>query len=180
MSRVACTLGTHFSGKTDMVKLGRCVTIAATGVVLVLGVGGPLEAQARDVATLRWMSGCWELRTGSRVTHEQWMAPLGSLMMGMSRTVSRDTVREFEVLRIEVRNGMPTYVAMPGGQKETLFVASVVTDTAVVFDNPAHDFPQRIEYRRVGADSLSARIEGTTGGRLRRIDFPLRRVSCIG
>jgi hypothetical protein len=140
-----------------------------------------VEAQAtRNVATLRWMSGCWELRAGSRVTHEQWMTPLASQMMGMSRTVSRDTVREFEILRIELRNGVPTYVAMPGGQKETLFAATTVSDTAVVFDNPAHDFPQRIRYRRVGADSIIARIEGTRDNRVHGIDFPMRRVSCTG
>jgi hypothetical protein len=163
-----------------MVKFGRCVTIATAGVLLLLPAAASLEAQARDVATLRWMSGCWELRSGSRVTHEQWMAPRASQMMGMSRTVARDTVREFEMLRIELRGGVPTYVAMPSGQKEALFAATVLTDTAVVFENPAHDFPQRIRYRRVGADSLVARIEGTTSGRTRGIDFPMRRISCSG
>jgi hypothetical protein len=163
-----------------MVKLRRCATIAITGVLLVVAGASSMEAQTRDVATLRWLSGCWELRSGSRVTHEQWMAPLASQMMGMSRTVARDTVREFEMLRIELRGGVPTYVAMPSGQKEAHFAATVLTDTAVVFDNPAHDFPQRIRYRRVGADSLVARIEGTTGGRPRGIDFPMRRISCSG
>ena len=149
--------------------------------ILVLGLASTSEAQSsREVATLRWMSGCWELRAGARVTHEQWMMPLASQMMGMSRTVARDTVREFESLRIELRNGVPTYVALPSGQKEALFASTVVSDSAVVFENPAHDFPQRIRYRRIGNDSLVARIEGTSNGRTRGIDFPMRRVSCSG
>ena len=53
-----------------------------------------------------------------------------------------------------------------------------VSDSAVIFENPAHDFPQRIIYRRRGADSLLARVEGMRGGRLRGLDFPYRRVPC--
>jgi hypothetical protein len=55
-----------------------------------------------------------------------------------------------------------------------------VSDSAVAFANPEHDFPQRILYRRVGADSLIARIEGKQGDKVRGIDFPMTRVACAG
>ena len=38
--------------------------------------------------------------------------------------------------------------------------------------------PQRIVYRRVGADSLIARIEGDRAGRRQPVTFPYRKVSC--
>jgi hypothetical protein len=47
----------------------------------------------------------------------------------------------------------------------------------VVFENPAHDFPQRIRYRASGA-ALQARIEGTMNGKTRGIDFPYTRTNC--
>jgi hypothetical protein len=48
-----------------------------------------------------------------------------------------------------------------------------------VFENPAHDFPQRIIYRRLSPDSLVARIEGPgPNNTTRGIDFPMRRVNC--
>jgi uncharacterized protein DUF6265 len=53
-----------------------------------------------------------------------------------------------------------------------------VSDSAVTFENPSHDFPQRIIYRRRGADSLLARVEGMRGGQLRGSDYPYRRVAC--
>jgi len=135
-------------------------------------------ARTDGVAQLRWLAGCWELRSATRVTHEQWMSPLGGMMMGVSRTVVRDTVREYEQLRIETRNGVATYIAKPSRQAEASFAATSVSDTAVVFANPAHDFPQRISYRRAGTDSIVARIEGPQGGQTRGIDFPMRRVRC--
>lgn len=124
------------------------------------------------------MAGCWELRGANRVTHEQWMAPAGTLMLGMSRTMSGDTVREWEQIRIEVQDGKPTYVARPSGQAEASFPATLVSDTAVVFANPAHDFPQRIRYRRASTDSIVARIEGERSGQTRGIDFPMKKVPC--
>ena len=53
-----------------------------------------------------------------------------------------------------------------------------MTDSAVTFENLAHDFPQRVMYRRVGGDSLVARVEGTRAGRTRGVDFAYRRAAC--
>lgn len=150
---------------------------AAAVVALLLAT--PVAAQApNDLGRLAFMAGCWELRTPTRVTHEQWMAPLGGVMLGMSRTVVRDAVREWEFLRLAVTDGVVTYLAQPGGRPATPFPASVVTDSSVTFSNPAHDFPQRILYRRLGADSLMARIEGDAGGQVKGMNFPMKRVAC--
>lgn len=138
-----------------------------------------LHAQAvSSLDRLTWLAGCWELRTATRVTHEQWMAPLGGMMLGMSRTVAGDVAREWEALRIVSRDGALVYAAQPGGRPATDFTATVVTDSSVTFANPEHDFPQRIIYRRVGSDSLIARIEGEMNGQGRGIDFPMKRVTC--
>jgi hypothetical protein len=133
-----------------------------------------------DVRTAGWLAGCWELRAGARVTTEMWMAPAGGLMLGASRTVVRDTAREHETLSLAVRAGKLTYTATPVRQAETSFAAIHVSDTALVFENLAHDFPQRIIYRKRGADSVVARIEGPRNGQTRGIDFPMRKVSCGG
>ena len=106
------------------------------------------------------------------------MAPAGGLMLGMSRTVVGDAAREYEQLRVEVRAGRVAYVARPSGQAEASFAATLLSDSAAVFANPEHDFPQRIGYRRVREDSLIAWIEGTERGRSRRIEFPMAKASC--
>jgi len=152
----------------------RIVVIAAATVF-------PVVLSAQDpLSRASWLAGCWELAAPGRVTSEQWMAPSGGLMLGMSRTVVRDTAREFEHLRVEAKGGAVAYVAHPSGQAETRFPATELTDSLLVFSNPTHDFPQTIKYRKVSADALVARIEGMRGGQLRGIDFPMRRVRCGG
>lgn len=108
------------------------------------------------------------------------MAPLGGMLLGMSRTVSGEVAREFELLRIVRKDGVLTYIAQPNGGAPTPFAATTVSDSMVVFANPAHDFPQRVMYRKIGSDSLVARIEGDEQGTVRGMDIPMRRGRCEG
>lgn len=154
---------------------------AVLTAVIIAAAPHRLSAQGvDDIRKLAWIAGCWEQRAGSRLTQEQWMAPAGGLMLGMSRTLASDAVREWEQLRIEVQAGVVTYIAQPSGQALAAFKATSVSDTAVVFENPQHDFPTKISYRKVGSDSLWARTEGPRNGQLRGIDFPMRRGRCPG
>jgi len=149
-------------------------------VVLVPSLTHGLHAQRTNVVShLGWISGCWQ-QTGAngRLVEEQWMTPRGNTMMGMSRTVRGDSLVEFEQLRISEQGGKAVYHALPSGQQPSEFTANAVSDTMVVFENPQHDFPQRIIYRKRGTDSIVARIEGTMNGKSRGVDFPYVKVQC--
>jgi hypothetical protein len=109
------------------------------------------------------------------VIDEQWLSPLGG-MMGAGRTVKNGAVLEYEFTII--RSGA-TYEARPSGQGTAIFTSSAPpAGNQVVFENPAHDFPQRVGYRRVGGDSVVAWIEGNTGSGLKKIEFPYARAAC--
>jgi hypothetical protein len=131
-----------------------------------------------SVDDLKWLAGCWEMRNGERLTEEQWMAPRGGVMMGMSRTVRAQVLVEFEQVRIETRGSDLYYVASPARQATAEFKATSASSDQVTFENPAHDFPTKVAYRRQGTDSLIASIEGQRGGRTRIIEYPYRRASC--
>ena len=136
-------------------------------------------AQAPPLARAGWLAGCWELRAPNRVTLEMWMPPLGDMMLGASRTTVGAVTSEFEQLKLKVEGDKLVYIAAPSGQKETSFPSITITDTLIVFENTAHDFPQRILYRRRGADSIIARIEGPGPSGPRGSNFPMRRSNCL-
>lgn len=136
-------------------------------------------AQSTPLARAGWLAGCWELRAPNRVTLEMWMPPLGDLMLGSSRTTVGMTTSEFELLRLKVDGDRLNYVATPNGRTETTFPSVEISDSALVFENTAHDFPKRIAYRRRGADSIVATIEGPGPNGVRRIPFPFRRSTCL-
>lgn len=134
-------------------------------------------AQEHEGDRLAWMAGCWRAASPRRTLHEWWMPPVGGSLMGMNRAVRGDSVMSWEFVRIEPVNGRLSYVAQPSGQREAVFPATLVSDTLAVFTEPAHDFPQRIIYRR-RADSLYARIEGVVNGQEQYVDFPFARAAC--
>lgn len=137
-------------------------------------------AQGREISQLKWLAGCWELRSGARLVDEQWTSPRGGLMLGASRAVRNDSLIEFEQVRIEQRGSALVYVASPSRQATVEFKATSADESSVVFENPDHDFPKKIFYRRRGTDSLVAGIEGPRGGSTRTINYPYKRVKCPG
>lgn len=153
----------------------RLVGIGALALTVVAAARTAPQVSALE--RVGWMAGCWEQRSARGTVEENWMAPRGGGMLGVSRTVRGDTLSAWEFLLIRERAGRLAYLANPSGQTPTVFLASTVSDTAVIFENPRHDFPQRIGYER-RADSLLAWIEGTRDGQTRRIPFPYARVRC--
>lgn len=142
-----------------------------------------VPSAARQTATIAdagFISGCWKLEANGRTIEEQWLAPLGGSLVGVGRTVAGAKTVEYEFLQIrETPDGL-TYIAKPSGQAEASFKLLSKSVDEVVFENPTHDFPQRIRYRRTGPDQLHARIEGTMSGKPRGIDFPYTRAACPG
>lgn len=139
------------------------------------------QEQKASTDGLGWMAGCWELnaRNGAMVVTEQWMKPAGGTLIGMSRTVSGGKTVAWEFIRIVTDADGISYVAKPHQNKdETVFKIAKWSPTELIFENPAHDFPQRIIYRNNGADSLFARIEGNRNGKSSGMDIPMKRVKC--
>jgi len=149
-------------------------------LTLVLTALFPVAAQsgAPAIARLAWLQGCWEGVAATRVVEEQWMAARGGAMLGMSRTVQDGKLREYELVLIREAGGSLVYEAHPSGQPAATFPMKEMTDASILFEDLAHDFPQRIGYRRDDAERITAWIEGTTGGRSRRVEYPYRRARC--
>lgn len=156
--------------------IARVSILAASTLAALASATAAQERLARQAG---WLAGCWEARGGARVTLEMWMPSAGGLMIGGSRTTVEGSARQFEHLRLHASEGKLVYTAIPSGQQQTAFTSTAVSDTLLVFENLHHDFPQRIMYRRRGADSVVARAEGPrSDGTTRGFDLPMQRVAC--
>jgi hypothetical protein len=138
----------------------------------------PGAAATPAIAELSWLAGCWRQESSGRVVDEVWMAPAGDAILGMSRTVAKDRAVAHEFMQIRNSADGLVFVARPSGQEEATFRLVKSGARELVFENPTHDFPQRVIYRLDSPDALVGRVEGTDKGRTRGIDFPMRRVAC--
>src|SRR5688572_14734950 len=152
--------------------------IGAATLLVASSFASPPRSHPSPIDQVAWLAGCWERSSGNRTVEEQWMRPRGGTMMGMGRTVRGDSTVEWEHLRIAADGDTLVYHAIPSGQEPAAFRAISVSAEAITFEDKAHDFPQRVIYRRAGSDSLHARVEGIMRGQQRGIDFRYQRASC--
>ena len=129
--------------------------------------------QTPTLTDISWIAGDWQTAPGGRrQIEEHWTQAAGGSMMGMSRTVAGEKTVEFEYLRIEQRADGIYYVAHPQARcPGTDFKLTRASASEAVFENPQHDFPKRIIYRKSGDDSLSASIDGGEGSKARTFTF---------
>jgi hypothetical protein len=137
----------------------------------------PGAAPDGALAEVAWLAGTWVSPGGKGPrTEEHWIPPAGGSMLGVNRTVIGGRTAFFEFLRLEAdEQGLVYHAAPMGRHPATPFRLVEVTPGRVVFENPRHDFPQRIIYRRDGDRGLVQRIEGTEAGETKSSEWRLRR-----
>jgi hypothetical protein len=150
------------------------LAIAATLAALALAPAADADATA-DVAKLAWMAGSWREVAGTTTTRETWLAPLDGAMGGVGQTNRPGKPATFEFTSITAEPAGATFTARLKGQDPTPFVLKPGPDGEAVFENLAHDFPQRVIYRRCGAQLCGA-IEGVKAGKTISITWRYDRV----
>jgi hypothetical protein len=157
----------------------RHLPVAALLAALLNGPSGATAAEPPTMASLAWLAGCWNSEGGEAGSGEFWTPLAGDTLFGVSRTVrdGRTVAHEFVQIRPQP-DGTIAYIALPSGQAEAAFRLVSVDGRQAVFENPDHDFPQRIAYRLDDGGRLAAWIEGTMDGETRRVDFPMTRANC--
>lgn len=131
------------------------------------------KTAAHTISELGWIAGDWQTAAGGRSqSEEHWTQPNAGTMFAISRTIAGTRTVEFEFLRIEERAGDIFYVAQPKGRcPGTDFKLTTLTGQSAVFENPQHDFPKRIIYRRNADGSLTASIDGGEGTKAMAFPF---------
>lgn len=123
-------------------------------------------AAAADMAELDWLVGAWTTDSrpnALRWTEERWAPARGGVMLGTSLSGRAGEAFTYEFVRIAAdKEGVITFWASPEGRPPVPFRLVDVSHGEAVFENPAHDFPTRITYRRTG-QGLEATISGPGG-----------------
>ena len=136
-------------------------------LLLVLAlVASPLAAAAPALPD--WLSGSWAMEDGASWAEEYWTSPRGGIMLGTGREGFGSEIKFWESMRITLnREGKLVLYAQPKGAPPTEFPMATMSDDAVEFTNPAHDYPQRIRYWRQGQLLMaeSSKLDGSDAQR---------------
>jgi len=139
------------------------IVLRIVGVVSALLAAMTAAAEEKAAALPGWLAGGWVTQSDDGGWSEEWWTPpRGGVMLGAGRSGNGDKVVSWEQTRIEQARGKISFCALPKGQAGACFTATKVTAEEIVFENPAHDFPTRVAYRRVGQE-VAAEISGPNG-----------------
>ena len=126
-------------------------------------------------ADLTWMAGSWSSVEKGITTRETWLDPMDGTMSGAGQTNQPGRPVRSEFMTISMTPAGLTFTAYLQDQPPTAFVAVPSAPDSLVFENLAHNFPQRVLYRRCGLD-LCAGIEGVIGGKPQSMHWTYQRV----
>jgi hypothetical protein len=131
-------------------------------------------APAQKVATFSWLEGVWTIRTDRYTIQERWYQLNDSTMQGQSVLIkpTGDTIPQ-ESLEISYTAGDWYYISKVIGQNNNQAVRFKIVyhkNLEFISENPLHDFPQRIQYRKIN-QQLWASIEGKKNGKYGKQNF---------
>jgi hypothetical protein len=163
-------------------------TLISFGLVLVLAAcnnannSTPKEPNSpilNKIDKVDWLLGTWEQNLENGTFSEDWRKKNDSTFLGKSWAVMNgDTVFSEKISLTQVSNNLyytPSVKDQNEG-KAIQFKLTSLSDSLLIFENPEHDFPQKISYRKVTQDSLMAEISGKVDNKEASQQFPFKRV----
>lgn len=123
---------------------------------------------------LYWLQGTWINASRQDTLTEQWNVANDSSMVGFGSLTRGKEVVFSETLEIRLTDTGIVYLPVNAQKKEEKLVPFKLTRArrnTWTFENPAHDFPQRIVYHRKGKKHLKAFIDGKENGKYKKEIF---------
>lgn len=162
-----------------MRHLGYCLIalLIASSVTSAADSTSPAKPSQAALQHLSWLIGSWKSTMGSNSVYESWQADSTGKYRGMGFSVNGKDTAISERLAIAATDSGLYYISDVAHNPAPVYFKMTRHDsTTTVFENPKHDFPTRIIYRQVTADSLHARIEGLRKGKETGVDFVFGRM----
>lgn len=126
----------------------------------------------------KYLIGNWENLTTDADFKEIWKKENDSTFTAMSYiTVKKDTVFYENIVLTQTNDSLFYNVSVKGENKdnEVSFYLTSDAHNVLVFENPNHDFPTKIAYKKVSNDSLVAIIYGIKNGKKIKEAYPMKR-----
>jgi hypothetical protein len=141
---------------------------------------GQEEETIDQIENANWLIGSWQNEVLDGTIYESWVFKNDSTLVGESSFVVGSDTLFSETISLE-QNGnalyyIPTVQDQNDGQP-VRFTLTSSTEDQLIFDNPEHDFPQKISYHLIRTDSLCVRISGEVEGHWKQEVFPFIRMN---
>ncbi|TRX32390.1 hypothetical protein FNW52_17050 [Flavobacterium sp. ZT3R18] len=142
-----------------------------TLILLLLAIVSCKNSETNEkekIKKINWLLGKWENKTDGGILSENWKRLNDSTFQAESFFIKDKDTLHFESITLQQNGEELFYNATVKGQnddKSVSFNLTSETEKKLVFENPKHDYPQKITYSLINKDSLVAEISGIQLGK---------------
>jgi hypothetical protein len=115
-----------------------------------------------------WLTGTWEQKLPDGTVTEIWIKENDSTFSGKSYFVKEKDTIHLETIVLSQKNENLLYIPTVAGQNNdepVTFKSTLEAENTFTFENPQHDYPQKIVYKKISNDRLIATISGKQQGK---------------
>ena len=136
-------------------------------------------SEKEKIKAANWLLGNWGSKAADGTLTEYWKKVNDSTFQAQSYFVKEKDTLHFESITLQQKGEILTYTATVEGQnddKPVAFLLTTATEKQMVFENPKHDYPQKISYTQITPDSLVAKISGIQQGKPSSEQFSMKKI----
>lgn len=135
------------------------------------------EKNFDELEKMSWLVGEWENKMPEGILTETWTKSNDSTFIGKTLFINeKDTLHSEEIVLTQKGETL-LYIPTVKGQNDNKPVEFKMTESKTenefAFENPKHDYPQKIVYKKVSDTNLVATISGKQQGKPSSESYPM-------
>jgi len=154
------------------------IPIGILASVLLLSCNSKSEKHFEKLEKMNWILGQWEKKLPEGILTETWTKKNDSTYTATSFfIIDKDTVHSESIELTQLKQELiyrPT-VKGQNNDEPVDFKLSSDNENTFAFENPKHDYPQKIVYKKVNEKNLVATISGIQQGKQSSESYPMKK-----
>ena len=152
--------------------------IAIASILIVISCQNKNASKYEKIASMNWLLGAWENKMEEGNLSENWIMKNDSTFVGESYFIKGKDTISAESMELSQKREDLFYIPTVKGQNNdepVTFKLTTATINEFTFENPTHDYPQKIVYKMVNATNLVATISGIQQGKPSSESYPMKK-----
>lgn len=151
--------------------------ILSMAVISIIACQNKSEKNFDQLEKMHWLVGEWENKMPEGNLTETWTKANDSTYNAITLFVKDKDTLHHETVVLTQKGETLLYIPTVKGQNDDKPVEFKMTnsekESEFIFENPAHDYPQKIVYKKVNDANLVATISGKQQGKFSSESYPM-------
>ena len=148
-------------------------------VVVFISCQNKSEKKFDELEKMSWLVGEWENKMPEGVLTETWSKSNDSTFIGKTLFINEKDTLHSEDIVLTQKGETLLYIPTVKGQNDDKPIEFKMMESKIenefAFENPKHDYPQKIVYKKVNETNLVATISGKQQGKSSSESYPMKK-----